>query len=72
LRRPGALGDPDRGGDVADADARIVGDAAQHARVVGEKRPAGHQPVRPPKFGHRCRRGRDCAGHKVVRDADTR
>jgi hypothetical protein len=37
----GAFGDPDRLADVAQADARVVGDAEQHLGVVGQKRPSG-------------------------------
>src|SRR2546429_9480493 len=35
----GALGDPDRLADLAQADAGILGDAQQDLGVVGEKRP---------------------------------
>ena len=37
----GALGDPDRGGDVAQPDARVTGDADEDVGVVGQKVPAG-------------------------------
>jgi hypothetical protein len=42
----GALGDPDRSGDVAQADPWVVSDANKHVRVVCQKVPAS---------GHRCR-----------------
>ena len=35
----GTLGDPDRGADVAQPDARVLGDADQHLGVVREERP---------------------------------
>ena len=36
----GTLGDPDRGGDVAQADSRVTGHAHQDVSVVGQKVPA--------------------------------
>ena len=42
----GALGDPDRGGDVAQADSRVMGHARKDVGVVGQKVPAG---VRCPR-----------------------
>ena len=36
----GALGDPDRCGDVAQADARVMSDADEDVGVVGQKVPA--------------------------------
>jgi hypothetical protein len=36
-----AFGDPHRVADLAQPDAWIVGDAEQHSRVVGQKRPGG-------------------------------
>jgi hypothetical protein len=35
----GALGDPDQVGDVADPQFRVAGQAREHVKVVGEKRP---------------------------------
>lgn len=43
-----ALGDAERGGDVAEAHARIVRDADERSGVVGEEAPLGH--------GHKTRR----------------
>jgi hypothetical protein len=37
----GALGDPDRSGDVAQADARVMSHARKDVSVVGQKVPAG-------------------------------
>jgi hypothetical protein len=37
----GAFGDPDRGGDVAQADSRVIGDAGKDVGVVGQEVPAG-------------------------------
>jgi hypothetical protein len=37
----GAFGDPDRGGDVAEADSRIIGHAGKDVGVVGQEVPAG-------------------------------
>ncbi len=37
-----ALGDPDGVGDIADANARIPGDAQQYMRVISQERPALH------------------------------
>jgi hypothetical protein len=37
----GALGDPYRGGDVTQADSRIMGDAGKDVGVIGQKVPAG-------------------------------
>ena len=42
----GAFGDPDRGGDVAQADSRVMGHARKDVGVVGQKVPAG---VRVPE-----------------------
>jgi hypothetical protein len=36
----GAFGDPDRGGDVAQADARIMGHAGEDMGVIGQKVPS--------------------------------
>jgi hypothetical protein len=35
----GALGDPDEGGDVADPQFRVAGEACEHVEVVGQERP---------------------------------
>jgi len=37
----GAFGNPDRGGDVAQSDARIIGHADKDVGVVGEEVPTG-------------------------------
>jgi len=37
----GAFGDPDRGGDVPQADSRVIGNAYEDVGVVGEEVPAG-------------------------------
>jgi hypothetical protein len=37
----GALGDPHRGGDIAQADARVMSQARRDVGVVGRKVPAG-------------------------------
>jgi hypothetical protein len=37
----GALGDPDRGGGVAQADSRVMSHACKDMGVVGQKVPAG-------------------------------
>ena len=44
LRR--ALGDPDLGRDVAQADPRVARDAQQHVRVVREEGPGAHAATR--------------------------
>jgi hypothetical protein len=42
----GALGDPDRGGDVAQADPRVISHTGKDVGVVGQKVPAS-RPRRP-------------------------
>ncbi len=37
----GAFGDPDRRGDVAQADSRVIGHARKDVGVVGQEVPAG-------------------------------
>jgi hypothetical protein len=37
----GAFGDPNRGGDVTQADSRIIGHARKDVGVVGQEVPAG-------------------------------
>ena len=45
-----SFGDAQRRGDVPQTDPRVVGDAHQHAGMVGQEAPLGHDRYRIPLF----------------------